>query len=149
MWDCSHPLEITNHRDFPRSRTTILSDTTKSHRTIPIISPAIYICGNQAIMCHTRVKNSAQDFYRPHRSCGKVMFLHLSVSYSVHGGVGLPLVPGVGLGSVCHTTPWQTPPPGQTPPLADPPAQCMLGYGQQAGGTHPTGMHSSYFASFH
>ena len=23
-----------------------------------------------------------------------------------------------------------------------PPAQCMLGYGQQAGGTHPTGMHS-------
>ena len=25
-----------------------------------------------------------------------------------------------------------------------PPAQCLLGYGQQAGGTHPTGMHS-YF----
>ena len=24
------------------------------------------------------------------RSCGKVMFLHLSVSYSVHGGGGLP-----------------------------------------------------------
>ena len=23
-----------------------------------------------------------------------------------------------------------------------PPAQCMLGYGQQAGSTHPTGMHS-------
>ena len=23
-----------------------------------------------------------------------------------------------------------------------PPTQCMLGYGQQAGGTHPTGMHS-------
>ena len=23
-----------------------------------------------------------------------------------------------------------------------PPAQCILGYGQQAGGTHPTGMHS-------
>ena len=22
------------------------------------------------------------------------------------------------------------------------PRQCMLGYGQQAGGTHPTGMHS-------
>ena len=38
--------------------------------------------------------------------------------------------------------PWQTPPapPGQTPsPL---PAQCMLVYGQKAGGTHPTGMHS-------
>ena len=28
------------------------------------------------------------------------------------------------------------------PPGRHPPAQCMLGYGQQAGGTHPTGMHS-------
>ena len=26
-------------------------------------------------------------FYRPQYSCGKVMFLHLSVSHSVHGGV--------------------------------------------------------------
>ena len=47
-------------------------------------------------------------------------------------------------------TPGQTPPlgrhplpPQQTPPLGrHPPAQCMLGYGQQAGGTHPTGMQS-------
>ena len=38
--------------------------------------------------------------------------------------------------------PGQTPP-GQTLPWADtPPAQCMVGYGQQAGGTHTTGMHS-------
>ena len=29
---------------------------------------------------------------------------------------------------------------GYTPP----PVQCMLGYGQQAGGTHPTGMHSCF-----
>ena len=27
------------------------------------------------------------------------------------------------------------------------PAQCMLGYGQQAGGTHPTGMHSCFAKS--
>ena len=59
-----------------------------------------------------------------------------------------------GLGGVCQTPPRQTPPhpgqipPGQTPPWADtplgrhPPARCMLGYGQQAGGTHPTGMHT-------
>ena len=33
----------------------------------------------------------------------------------------------------------QTPPPRQTPP-----AQCMLGYGQQAGVAHLTGMHSVY-----
>ena len=37
-----------------------------------------------------------------------------------------------------HSSPW-----ADTPsPWADPPAQCMLGYGQQAGGTHPTGMQS-------
>ena len=34
-------------------------------------------------------------------------------------------------------------PPEQTPALdRHPSMQCMLGYGQQAGGTHPTGMHS-------
>ena len=44
--------------------------------------------------------------------------------------------------------PWAGTPPGRytprkvhTPP---PPAQCMLGYGQQAGGTHPTGMQSCF-----
>ena len=67
-----------------------------------------------------------------------------------------------------QTPPWQTHPfPGQTPPWADtpqadtpgqtppwqtpraqcmlgytPPAQCVLGNSQQAGGTHPTGMHA-------
>ena len=36
-----------------------------------------------------------------------------------------------------------TPPPqAGTPPAGTPPPQRMLGYSQQAGGTHPTGMHS-------
>ena len=41
-------------------------------------------------------------------------------------------------------TPQQVHPPGQFPPQGryTPRSQCMLGYGQQAGGTHPTGMHS-------
>ena len=47
-------------------------------------------------------------------------------------------------------TPRQVPPPGRctpawvgTPPTGTPPwPQCMRGYSQQAGGTHPTGMHS-------
>ena len=40
-------------------------------------------------------------------------------------------------------SPRQIPPSGQTPPWANtPPVQCMLGYGQKAGGTHPTGMQS-------
>ena len=32
-------------------------------------------------------------YYRPKRSCGKVMFLHLSVSHSVHRGEGVCRVP--------------------------------------------------------
>ena len=72
-----------------------------------------------------------------------------------------------------HTLPWADIPPGQTPPGRHPPmpsafwdtphpvhagihpatqcmlgytppAQRMLGYGQQAGSTHPTGMHSCF-----
>ena len=54
------------------------------------------------------------------------MFLHLCVSYSVHKG------------GVCL---WS----GQTPPLGrHPPFAVHAGYGQQAGGTHPTGMHSCF-----
>ena len=52
-----------------------------------------------------------------------------------------------------QTSPRQTPPAqcmlGYIPPCPvhagiHPPAQCMLGYGLQAGGTHPTGMHSCF-----
>ena len=64
-----------------------------------------------------------------------------------------------GWGGVCPIACWDihpplgtigTPPgrhpPGQTPllPWADTPGQCMLGYGQQAGGKHSTGMHSCF-----
>ena len=40
-------------------------------------------------------------------------------------------------------TPGQTHPPGRHSPM-----QCMLGYGQQADGTHPTEMHSCFIDSF-
>ena len=62
----------------------------------------------------------------------KVMFSQVSVH---GGGVSAPLHTGI------H-------PLGRHPPAqcmlgyTPPPAQCMLGYGQQADGTHPTGMHS-------
>ena len=63
------------------------------------------------------------------------MFLHLSVIL-FGGGV-----------SATDRHPRQTPPWEDTPlcPVhagIQPPAQCMLGYGQQAGDTHPTGIHS-------
>ena len=75
-------------------------------------------------------------------------------------------------GGVCPIAYWDTPPgpeadspgqkhptpqadtrpgqtfPGQAPPGQTPPAQCLLGYGQQAGGTHPTGMHSRHSIGF-
>ena len=49
-------------------------------------------------------------------------------------------------GGVCHTLqadtlPGQTPPPGDISPRQTAPGR-PPGYGQQAGGTHPTGMHS-------
>ena len=59
------------------------------------------------------------NFHRPQTKLAKVMFLHLSVSHSVHGGLHL------GEGG------WVDPPPSGT-----------IGYSQQVGGTHPTGMHS-------
>ena len=66
-------------------------------------------------------------YYRPQTKFAKAMFLHLSVSHSVRGGVCL---------STCldtppkQTTPWEadTPEDADPPWKADtPPAQCMLG----------------------
>ena len=80
------------------------------------------------------------------------MFLHLSVSHSVHKGgtwAGTPRArtpprryiphagtkqPGIPLGRYTLRV--------GTPPRP----QCMLGYGQQVGGKHPTGMHSCYLS---
>ena len=144
--------------------------------------------------------NKIVNYYRPQTKFAKVMFLHLSVSHSVHRGeylggytprqvhlswAGTP--PGqvhplgrytpfgryTPLGQVhppgrytppeqvhplgrLHPLWWVHPSPGQvhppagtptwagTPPLAGtPPGAVHAGrYGQQAGGTHPTGMHS-------
>ena len=79
--------------------------------------------------------------YRPQRSCGKVMFLHLSVILFT--------------GGMCGQTPnGQTPSwadtPGQTPPLDRHPPQADTPLGRHppkemataADGMHPTGMHS-------
>ena len=84
------------------------------------------------------------------RSCGKVMFLHLSVSHSVYGGVSTSVHAGIQppeqtppcpvhagihtpLPSACWDTHplssacWDTPP-AQCMLGYTPPAQCMLGY---------------------
>ena len=82
--------------------------------------------------------NEAFHFYRPQRSCGKVMFSRACVIPSVHGGAwvclgeicihgGMPmggLHPGGSALGVGHT-PMDT-----------------TGHGHRAGGTHPIGIHS-------
>ena len=82
-------------------------------------------------------------YYRPQRSCGKVMFLHLSVILSTGGGVSASVHAGI------HTPPWQTPSwadtpqadnthtPGQTSPRQTTPPTVTA-----ADATHPTGIHS-------
>ena len=75
------------------------------------------------------------------------MFLHLSVSHSVHRGAlhrgGLhprSLLPGF----VCIQEGLHPGGFGQTPlPLSD-----TTGYGQRAGGTHHTGMHSCFLSIY-
>ena len=67
------------------------------------------------------------DFYCPQRSCGEVMFLHLSVILSTGGGCLPQNIPGY-----THS-------PGQT--LGECLRQCMLGYTPP--GRHPLGRHPS------
>ena len=59
------------------------------------------------------------------------------------GNVFTPVFHFVHGGSTIHP-PRQTPSSGQIPP-----AQCMLGYSQQAGSTHPTGMQSCCLCECH
>ena len=93
--------------------------------------------------------------YRPQTKFAKVIFLHLSVSYSVHRGEYLGRCPPryspadtplrAGTPPQAGTPPRQVHPPGQVHhQQVHPRPQYMLGYGQQAGGTHPTGMHSCF-----
>ena len=90
-------------------------------------------------------------YYRPQTKFAKVMFLHVSVSHSVHRG-GLPQCM---LGYHPTPPPRTSPPPEQappeqtpqeqTPPGADSPCTVHTGrYGQQADGMHPTEMQSCY-----
>ena len=80
-------------------------------------------------------------FYRPQTKFAKVTFSQVSVCPQAGG------LPHCMLGYTPHLPGRYTPRAG-TPPRClvhagiHPPVQCILGYDQQAGGTHPTGMHS-------
>ena len=107
---------------------------------------------------------------QPHCACpptnevwAKVMFLHLSVILSTGGGhlVSAPLHAGIHTPLGRHPLgrhplgrhplgrhPLGRHPPGRHPlgrhPRQTPPPPSTTGYGQQAGGTHPIGLHSCF-----
>ena len=84
-----------------------------------------YMCASAVQRFIDPVHLSTISFLQPvNEVCEGYVFTGVCLST---GGVTAPLHAGI------HTLP---PDQKQTPP------QCMLGYGQQAGGTHPTGMHS-------
>ena len=83
--------------------------------------------------------------YRPQTKFAKVMFLHLSISHSVHRGVCLSACWDSRTPSGAHTPQEQTHTPGADTPQEQTPPPCAVHagrYGQQAGGTHPTEMHT-------
>ena len=61
-------------------------------------------------LCNMRYDVLQYIFTTRKWSCGKVMFLHLSVSHSVHRGEGVS----------CHFLLWIAPPPGSPPRMAPP-----------------------------
>ena len=76
------------------------------------------------------IKVHSGDCYRPQTKFAKVMFSQLSVCPQ-------------GWGCLPHCMLGYPPTlPQADTPWADTPPKCMLGYGQQVGGTHPTKMHS-------
>ena len=51
---------------------------------------------NLKLTCSSTINFFTSSCYRPQRSCGKAMFLHLSVSHSVHrGGVSASVHAGI------------------------------------------------------
>ena len=78
------------------------------------------------------------------RSCGKVMFLHLSVIHSLHRGRRcvsqhvMGMYTPLGRHSPTQPSHWTQPSPGHTPSLCTPTPETA----SEAGGTHPTGVHS-------
>ena len=107
----------------------------------PICTEILYtlkqynIGGNMSIGVNfIKCDQGRTQFYRQQRSCGKVMFLHLSVSHSVHRGV-------------CLRACWDTPPGRYTPREGTPfPGQVHSSPTTVTGAdsTHPTGMLSCF-----
>ena len=133
-------------------RLWLLGKKTGKPNTVCRIGRSNVFCTNSddsegPLRSETSIKtiSRSQHFYRPQTKFAKVMFLHLFISHSVHRGSPTPGEVPPGQVYPPGVTPREgTPPAGTTPRQVQPPPrpQYMLGYGQQAGDTHPTGMHS-------
>ena len=73
-----------------------------------------------------------------------VMFLHLSVSHSVHRGDVCQTPPPEQTPPCANSPLGRHPPPRQTPPGRPPPPPIPQQTATAANGTHPTGMHSCW-----
>ena len=110
------------------------------HTPKPDVTPPL-ISGKGMVPYHWTVSH----VYRPQRSCGKVMFLHLSVILFTGGCLPLPL-------------PWSDTPMGRHPllgrhpPGRHTPAKCMLGFtplcAVHAGIRSTSGRYASYWNAF-
>ena len=104
-------------------------------------------CDNSAMMLailfSLKTKESLENRLQPHSGV-KPLLLPANKVCEGYVFTGVCLCTG---GGVCSIACWDTPllgPEADTPLGRHPPAQCMLGYGQQPGGTYPTGMHSCF-----
>ena len=114
-----------------RSRTEVgILIATLETRTI---TRGIQVMNQQIVALQVSLStDSRHNCYRPQTKFAKVMFSQVSVCPRGESrGVSAPLHAGI------YT-------PAPLGPEADTPPSCMLGYGQQAGGTHPTGIHSCF-----
>ena len=113
--------------------------------------------GEMETITNLRHYNKFEHYYRPQTKFAKVMFLHMPVilstggSASVHPGMH-PTPPGPETdpppGTMGRHLPYeQTPPPSRTRDRPPPSSACWGG-GQQAGDTHPTGMHTSLSSDY-
>ena len=118
-------------------------------------SPSVVVSGTHVHSKHSESTSVNKASLPPANEVwGKVIFLYLSVILFTGGyrqvhplGRYTPL-PGQIHPPGRYTPPWAGTPSWAGTPHGRYPQQCMLGYGQQTGGTHPTGMHSCWQFNF-
>ena len=133
------PLTEANYRDSGLGYgSTHFVNRKQNHQEIHVPPPNVIICAMNRIDAF-QVGPVSLIYYRPQRSCGKVMFSQASVILSTGRGGVWQTHPGrhhhPGRHPLLGRYPQADPtPPGQTPPRQTPPSRQPLG-------SHPPGRH--------